>query len=407
MQRSKILSVLLSIAVAFGLWLYVITVDNPEFSDTVLDVPVSFISETALNERGFIISLDLDSTVDLKLTGNRSDVIKCDRTNLTVKVDLSKIYDEGTHNLEYTVSFPGEVGNNALSVEKYPATIPVTVVRWAQKEVPVNVICEGTVPENYFADTENVAKDISSVLVVGPKSVVEQIDEALIRVDLTDQTESISQSYRYTLVDVNGQAVDAETIEVNVEEIHVDVKIQYVKDVALVINLVDGGGATTGNVKLEYAPKSIKLAGSEAVLQDLNEIVLGTINLADYLETTEFTYAVPELEGITNLSGVTEVTATLSFPGLIIKEFTVESFKIANVPEGLKVELITEKLPIKIRGLAGEVNRLTAEDIIVTADFSGAQIGTSTFKVIVTFSDGFQQLGPVGVVTVTANVSEG
>ncbi len=407
MQRSKILSVLLSIAVAFGLWLYVITVDNPEFSDTVLDVPVSFISETALNERGFIISLDLDSTVDLKLTGNRSDVIKCDRTNLTVKVDLSKIYDEGTHNLEYTVSFPGEVGNNALSVEKYPATIPVTVVRWAQKEVPVNVICEGTVPENYFADTENVAKDISSVLVVGPKSVVEQIDEALIRVDLTDQTESISQSYRYTLVDVNGQAVDAETIEVNVEEIHVDVKIQYVKDVALVINLVDGGGATTGNVKLEYAPKSIKLAGSEAVLQDLNEIVLGTINLADYLETTEFTYAVPELEGITNLSGVTEVTATLSFPSLIIKDFTVESFKIANVPEGLKVELITEKLPIKIRGLAGEVNRLTAEDIIVTVDFSGAQIGTSTFKVIVTFSDGFQQLGPVGVVTVTANVSEG
>ena len=406
MQRSKILSVLLSLAVAFGLWLYVITVDNPEFTDTVLDVPVSFTGETALNERGFIISLDLDSTVDLKLTGNRSDVIKCDRTNLTVKCDLSKIYDEGTHNLEYTVSFPGDVGNNALDVERYPATIPVKVVRWSQKEVPVNVICEGTVPENYFADTENVVKDFSSVLVVGPKSVVEQIDEALIRVDLTNQTESISQSYRYTLVDANDEAVDAGSIEVNLEEIHVDVKIQYVKDVPLVINLVDGGGATAGNVKLDYEPRSIKLAGSEAILEDLNEIVLGTINLADHLETTEFTYTIPALEGVTNLSGVTEVKATLSFPNLTIKEFVVESFKIANVPEGLKAELITEQLPIKIRGLAAEVNRLTAENIIVTVDFSGAQIGTSTFKVIVTFSDGFQQLGAVGVVTVTANVSE-
>lgn len=406
MQRSKILSVLLSIAVAFGLWLYVITVDNPEFSDTVLDVPVSFTGETALNERGFIISLDLDSTVDLKLTGNRSDVIKCDRTNLTVKCDLSKIYDEGTHNLEYTVSFPGDVGNNALDVERYPSTIPVKVVRWSQKEVPVSVVCEGTVPENYFADTENVVKDFSSVLVVGPKSVVEQIDEALIRVDLTDQTESISQSYRYTLVNVNGEAVDASSIEVNLEEIHVDVKIQYVKEIPLVVKLVDGGGATAGNVKLDYEPRSIKLAGSEAILEDLNEIVLGTINLADYLETTEFTYTIPALEGVTNLSGVTEVKATLSFPSLTIKEFVVETFKIANVPEGLQVELITEQLPIKIRGLAGEVGRLTAEDIIVTVDFSGAQIGTSTFKVIVTFSDGFQQLGPVGVVTVTANVSE-
>ena len=406
MQRSKLLSVLLSVAVAFGLWLYVITVDNPEFTDTVLDVPVSFTGETALNERGFIISLDLDATVDLKLTGNRSDVIKCDRTNLTVKVDLAKIYDEGTHNLEYTVSFPGDVGNNALDVERYPATVPVKVVRWAQREVPVSVICEGTVPENYFADTENVVKDYSSVLVVGPKSVVETIDEAVIRVDLTKQTESISQSYRYTLVDAEGMAVDAESIEVNVEEIHVDVKIQYVKDVPLVIKLVDGGGATAGNVKLDYEPKSIKLAGSQAILEDVDEIVLGTINLADYLETSEFTYTIPALEGVTNLSGVTEVAATLSFPSLSMKEFTVETFKVANVPEGLKAELITEKLPVKIRGLAAEVGRLTAEDIIVTVDFTGAQIGTSTFKVIVTFSDGFQQLGPVGVVTVTANVEE-
>lgn len=406
MQKNKLFSVLLSIAVAFGLWLYVITVDNPEFTDTVLDVPVSFVGETALNEKGFIISLDLDSTVDLKLTGNRSDVIKCDRTNLTVKVDLSKIYDEGTHNLEYTVSFPGDVGNNALDVERYPATVPVKVVRWSQKKVPVTVICEGTVPENYFADTENVVKDYSDVLVVGPKAVVDQIDEAVIRVDLTKQKESISQSYRYTLVDAEGVAVDAESIEVNVEEIHLDVKIQYVKDVPLVVKLVDGAGATAGNVKLDYEPKSIKLAGSEAILAEVPEIVLGTINLADYLETTSFSYTVPTLEGVTNLSGVTEVEATLSFPSLSMKEFTIETFKIANLPTGLKAEMITEKLPVKIRGLAAEVGRLTAEDIIVTVDFTGAQIGTSTFKVVVTFSDGFQQLGPVGVVTVTANVTE-
>lgn len=406
MQRSKIFSALLSLVIAFGMWLYVITVDNPAYTDTIYDIPVVFTSETVMNEKGLIRTDNLTATVDLTLTGNRTDVLKCDKSNVTIKVDLSKVYEEGTHNLEYTISYPSGVASNAFSVEKDPSTIPVTVTKWDRNEIPVNVICEGTVPEGYFADTENVVKDFPTVTVSGPSAVVEKIEAAVIKVDLTDQKESISQSYRYTLVDSNGEPVDAELIEVNVEEVHLDVKIQYVKDVKLVINLVDGGGANANNVKLDYEPRSIKMAGSEAVLEELDEIVLGTINLADYLETTEFTYTIPELEGVTNLSGVTEVTATLSFPSLIIKEFVVEEFEIVNVPEGMKVELITEKLPIKIRGLSGDVSRLTAEDIIVTVDFTGAQIGTSTFKVTVTFGDSFSQLGAVGIVTVTATVQE-
>jgi len=263
------------------------------------------------------------------------------------------------------------------------------------------------VPENYIADTENVVKEYNTISLEGPATVVEQIEAAVIEINLDDQKESISQSFRYTLTDGNGEPVNAETIAVNVEEVRVDVKIQYVKDVKLVINLVDGGGATANTTVLEYEPKSIKMAGSETVLTDLNEIVLGTINLAEYLETTEFTYTIPELQGVTNLPGVTEVTATLKFPALAIKEFTIEEFQITNVPEGMTAELITEKLTIKVRGPSGDVNRLTAEDIIATVDFTGAQIGASTFKVIVTFGEGFQQLGAVGSVSVNAQVQGG
>lgn len=405
-MKNKFLSALLSVVIAFGMWYYVITVDAPDFTDTIYDIPVTFANESLLNENGLIITATPDTTVDVTLSGNRSDVIKCDRSNLTVKVDLSKIYEAGDHELEYSLSFPSGVSSNSLSVEKNPATVTVSVGKWSRKEVPVNVICEGEVPSGYIADTENVTKDYSAVAIEGPASVVDQIESAVIRVDLNDQKSSISESYRYTLTDANGEAVDAANIEVTVEEIHVDLRIQCTKDLNLVIKLVDGGGATATNSVLAYEPKTIKVAGSEMVLAELEEIVLGTINLADYLETTEFTYTIPELEGVTNLSAITEVTAKLSFPTLTVKEFTVEEFSVANVPEGMKTELITAKMTIKVRGPSADVLRLKPENIIATVDFTGAQLGTSTFKVNVTFGDSFSALGAVGSNSVTATVTQ-
>ncbi len=405
-MKNKFLSVLLSVTIAFGLWLYVITVDTPDFTDTVYDIPVTFTGESVLNEKGLILTATPDTTVDLTLSGNRSDVIKCDRSNVTVKVDLAKVYEAGEHELEYNISYPSGVSNNAFDVEKMPGTVTVSIGKWSRKEVPVQVICEGKVPSGYIADTENVVKDYAAVTIEGPASAVDQIEKALIRVDLDDQKESISESYRYTLADAYNNPVDAQFIEVNVEEIHLDMKIQCTKDVSLVIKLVDGGGATSTNSVLNYSPKTIKVAGSEQVLAELESIVLGTINLGEYLETTEFTYTIPELEGVTNLSGITEVTAKLSFPTLKMQEFTVEQFQIANVPEGMKAELITAKLTIQVRGPSADVMRLKPEDIIATVDFTDAQLGTSTFKVNVSFADTFSTLGAVGSCTVTATVTQ-
>lgn len=407
MKKSKAFSVLLSLCVAFGLWLYVITVDNPNFTDTIYDIPVVFTGESVMNEKGLIRADAQAVTVNVTLGGNRTDVIKCDRSNMTAKVDLSKVYEAGTHNLEYTLSFPSGVASNAFSVEKNPGTVSVTVGKWDRAEIPVQVLFEGSVPSGYFADTEGVVKDYPSVKVSGPAEIVEQIDRAVISVDLSDQKESISQSYRYTLVDMNGNPVDAELIEVDVEEVHLDVKIFYTKDINLVINLVDGGGATSATAQLVYEPKTIKMAGSEQVLSELNEIVLGTINLADYLEPTEIPFTIPELEGVTNLSNITEITAKLSFPTLLVKEFTLEEFQVANVPEGMKAELITAKLAVKVRGPYSDVARLTPEDITATVDFTGAQIGASSFKVNLTFPEGFEQVGAVGNPSASAQVSEG
>ena len=96
--------------------------------------------------------------------------------------------------------------------------------------------------------------------------------------------------------------------------------------------VVYGGGATEGYTRYDIKPKSIRVSGSEAVLADLTEIVLGTVNFAELRENTQMTFPINLPEGVTNLTGITEVTADISFVGLSTKEFTVEKITVVNVP---------------------------------------------------------------------------
>ena len=55
-MKSKIVSALLSVFFAFGLWLYVITVVSPNSSETIGDIPVTMVGESALEERNLMIT---------------------------------------------------------------------------------------------------------------------------------------------------------------------------------------------------------------------------------------------------------------------------------------------------------------------------------------------------------------
>ena len=398
MQRNKLVSFLVAFAIAFGLWLYVVTFVSVESTETIYNIPVVFEGETVLTtDRNMIITSGDTAMVNLKLTGSRSDLGKVSRENIVVKVDLSKVYDPGKHQLTYTYSFPGDVANDAFSVEKYPSTVTITVEQKLKREVPVEIIYEGSAPEGFLVDQENAVLDYSTVSVVGPSSVVEQIDRARIVVDLEKQTESVSASYRYTLCDENGDPVDVAMVTTNVAEVHLDLKIQQFVEIPLVLSLHYGGGAESHTTNISIEPKKIKVSGSEVLLANLTEYVLGTVDLATITEETEMVFPIELPEGVTNLSGIDEAVVKISFIGLSMEEFTASQIEVINVPEGMDYELINKAVKVTLRGETALINKINPEDILVTVDLSGKEVGTSTVKATITVpGDEFKEVGAVG-----------
>ncbi len=400
-MRRKIWSGLLSLAIAFGLWLYVITFVSPGSEDTYGNIPVVFEGETVLTERNLMITAGKTASVTLKISGNRSDLNKINSSNIRLKVDLSKIYDPGEHAMNYSIAYPGDVPNGAFNVEyKSPETVKITVEKILRKEIPVEVQFSGSTPEDYIAFTSSPLLDFSFVNVTGPSSIVEQIHHARIDVDLTDRSESISENYRYTLCNEAGEPVDVEQVTTDLEEIHLELRIQRKKEIPLKLNVTYGGGASKQTTVIDIIPKTVWVSGSDAMLNDLTDINLGSIDLASVVEDTQLSYAINLPEGVTNLSNITDAAVNISFKGLTIKKFTVSQIQTVNVPEGLECELLNEAVEVTLRGPTALINSLTPEDITITADLTGKEIGSSTVKATVNIRG--VQNGEIGIIQISS-----
>ena len=408
-MRNKILSGLLSLVIAFGLWLYVITYISSNSEQTYYNIPVVFEGEGVLQERGLMLSAKEKQTITLVLSGSRSNLAKVDSSNITVKASLAGIYDPGENiELTYNISYPVDVPSNAFVEEsKTPETVKVSVEKLvSNKKIPVEVKYNGTsVPEDFMCDKENAVLDHREILISGPGSVADLITQAVIEVDLTEQRESISQSYRYTLCDAEGNPVDAKAITVNTEEVHLDLKIRRVKEMPLKVKVIYGGGVSENNVAISMETDTILLSGGDAVLEELgDELVLGSIDLAELDKSQDVFFPITLPEGVTNETGLTEVKVSVRFVGVNTREMSVSNIEIRNVPEGMEVALITKKLTVIVRGPTGLLSNLTEEDIFAVVDFAGAEEGSSTFKVTIKFADEFKKMGAVGTYSVSATV---
>ena len=409
-MKKKIVYALLSVAIAFGLWAYVITTVSPEWEETYYNIPVVLNNETVLHENGLMVMEDEIPKVTLKLQGNRSDLVNLNSANITLVADLARIYEPGEQNLTYSITYPGNVPDNSIEIlSKLPQYITLTIAERKTAEVPVVPQYVGSVPEGYQTDKENMVLDHQFVTVTGPASVVDRIEMAKIEVNLENQTETIRQVYSYTLCDKDGNEVTSEHIVTDVSEVNLTLKIRRYKEIQLIVNVFSGGGATEANTVIVQDMETIQVSGTQQQLDSLGDsLVLGEIRLGEIPEATTKVFEIKLPEGVENLTGKDTVNVKIEFPNLVSKTVKVSNIQAKQVPAGMKAEILTMEMTVVVRGPKAQVEALTSENLRVLVDFTGAQLGMDTYKAMIQVDSGtFKDVGAVGIYTVYARVTAG
>lgn len=404
-MKNKILRALLSVVIAVFLWAFAVTTVSTNADMKFENIPVLMQGEALLHEFGYMVTGIDVSEVTLRLEGTRKDLDRLSTSDIRVTVDVSRNPVAGTHELAYNVSYGANFDQSAFAVlSREPGTVKVTLEPRISKKVPVVVNFEGNVANDFMADKDNVILDCTEITVTGPQSEIDRIATAQVKVDVEGRSETVAEEFGYTLCDEQGIPVDVKLAMADIDRINLTLKIMRVKEIRLVANIVEGGGASSKNTKVTIAPETIWVSGSDNLLEGLEELEVCALNLGEIPEDQVFTFPIKLPEGISDETGVTEATITVSFEKLETTTLTVRNIIAENVPAGMAAELLTKVLEIQVRGPADKISKISADAISVVVDFSETELGAVKMKATVVIND--PEFGAIGTYSVSATVKE-
>ncbi len=408
MQNKKWLSMLLALLASVSLWVYIVTVENPEGERTFSNIPVSFAGEELLREdQELLITEDnVPTGISLTFSGKLSDLSRLaeNKDELLVNIDVSNLRNAREYPFAFDISditLPASLSSQNLNLlESSPSQVIITVEKMQKKAVQVKVLTEVDIVEGYTAD--RLVQNYSEIVIEGPEDAVSQVSyaQAILKRENVDQT--ITSNLSYTLMTETGEMIDNQEITSDVKEIEVTLPIVMYKDVPLEVPVIDGGGATDGDTVIDIDPKTVRLSADPAILEGIQSIKLSAIDLASLMTNSEsVTRMITTPEGCTNLSGEQEASVSVQIKNKAIRQMRISSnhFTYTGVPEQLAPVARTSILPITIRANESDIDLILEDNIRVVVDFTNINLTEATTSMTVPvkiYIDGFEGAGVIG-----------
>lgn len=403
--NNRIFVAVLSLFAAILIWVFYTSTYGAIETRTFYGVEVNYLGESAMRESlGLVVSYEEVESVNVTISGPRRYIMNLAPEDLFATVDLSKVTRNGDKTMTYSISYPSNVSSSDMTVlKKSPEYVTLTVSKLATLPVEVKGEFTGTTQEGYVADPVMLFEP-ATVTLSGPEEELQLIDSAFVTINRDDVNASFTAESTFTLRDADGNVLDFTDIECDVSTVYTSLTVNMMKEVALDVTLIEGGGATSANVVKNIEPSSIMLAGDSATLAGVNTIQLTTIDLSDYQSFPPTEYTIPLPNDTDNLSGVTTATVGLEFTGLSTASFTVYNLEYINCPEGYEAEIMTLGIPVTIRAPEDTLAQISANNLRAVADLTDITV-TSKVPTIV-YVDGYSDAGAVGDYTMTVVMTE-
>lgn len=371
MRKHKFLTFLLSLLVATGLWVYAVTVVNPDDTLEISDIRVRVTGTSSLAADGLMLTSSDVQYVDVTIAGRRSDLKELNSSTLEAVANVSYIDKAGTYEVSWTLNPPATVASGDISlVGSSSNRITVQVSECWNREIPLEVeYTEGEPTEGYLCG--ETVLDEKYITVSGPSEEVGRIARAVVSVDLTGVNTKIDDDFSYRLLDENGQELTlSDYATVSSETVHLTIPVRPYKDVRLSIELIDGGGLTSADVqpKIELLDDEGLTAKTGTYRLSIRVTAASEEALAAVEDTLTFEADLAEIVGVDPL----QQEKTYNFPGgvtvldggtdRIDVRFTVsvnETIETASIPlKMVDMEIINREADVDYR--------LDASDIEIT-----------------------------------------
>ena len=370
---------ILALVLAIIIWLVIVNVEDPERS-RVMTVPVSVENEEYLQEQGYSYEVVGKSEVSFTVSGARTIVEDLSESDFKATADLSEINDDmDSVPIRITITR----FSSGLTLQKRTQYLDVEVEKIVSQDYEVQVETQGTAAKNRNVSIASVNPSV--ITATGPESILENVAQAQVVVDISDRDQDFSRNGEVNLIDSNGEVVESSKLTLSDQQVTVQFNVDARKDVTL--NAQTSGTPADGYqvTSIECTPAATTVAGEDDVLSALTEIEITSdeLDVTDMTESFSVEVALNSLlpDGVILAEGAaSKTTVNVTIEPYITKELTIDTSQLqaTGLAEGYSLTFDDETIDIVLKGREEDLEDLEAEDVTGTVDATGASAGSQS-----------------------------
>ena len=385
-NRTNVAVKILCVFAAFCLWIYVMTVESPEYEQTFGNVTVELINTDSLvSDSGLMLYSGYGNMVGVTVSGKKSIVSKLSDSDIVVTADVGKITGgSGRYDCKLSVEVPAGCKLISLSREKisvYVDTASTASVKLTEKRDNTNL------PDGCYVGAVDYPVDM--ITVEGPEKIVSRIAEARFNNDMNGITKSVTVTQRVYLVDAYGNKIESPYVKYYPREVTVDIPVLKSAEVPIEV-VFKNGFFNYDNTNTTVTPSTVRVTGEPEKIDAGNLIERVEIDEAnDYLTTGSDELKCTKKVALKAVDGVeldTDTVEIVSVPSSSIKlrRITVPGQNIIDTGGKTRVSYTWDHTPVTVSviGSLEAVSSLSADDITLRFDMSPySETNTGTTEV--------------------------
>lgn len=376
-DKQQIMAIVLSVFIAFILWLYVMGEKNPVQIRTIEDIPVTLYNVENVKNSNLVMLPNQNFTINLTIKGRALDVFKVTKEDFKVEADMSGYLKRGDNNI------PVEIKKKPQGVEIvtdgiYPY-IRVKLDNLVAKSYPVNINITGIPKEGY--DTLEPVVRPSEIIVIGPEEYINKVSYVEGQVDVTGAFSDISNSIIVKAYDRERKQVS--NVETDPKYVDVLVSVKPTKEVP--INVVTKNTLPKGKVikSINLSQPKVYILGDVNVINKIKEIETKPIDLQQIGQSTSLQVELNLPKGVYVKSKDKSIQVDLVVENIIQREIKIPIL-MKNQADTYTYALSQNEVTLTVRGSESQVNALDEKQLSYEIDVSQYDEGEHTVPIKIT-----------------------
>lgn len=404
---NNLLLKILSLIIAFLVWLIVVNADNPIMTESFVVSDVQLLNEAYIDADGKMCMQDEEQDpIRVTIRAERKVLDRISASDIRAVADLQQAVSLDTDPVMVPITAVC-AGIAPEDIQVTPQNLSLHVEDKDTQEFVVNVTTNNTRPDRGY-EVGTLSSNPEKIKITGPISLINKIDRVNAAIDVSDASEDVTEETEVTVIDKNGEVFsDTDMAYLNVSKVYVTARLWEVRSDVRIRAEYSGTAAEGYEAEsITTTPNVITVAGSTSALEALEEqnntiwIPADAVDISgeksDYEEKIYISDYLPEgLKLTADSSEDLFIRVNILPEGSSVCEVPTKNIIVENAPDTMQVAFDTAMIEVRVKKTSEDLEDLTEKEIQASIDLEDIEEGSHELPVEIRLPEGYELVDEV------------